>query len=167
MATQSSILAWRVPWTDEPSRLQTVGPQRVGHDLVTVLSCFSHVRLFLNSWTVALQAPLSMDSLGKNTGVGCHFLLQGNNNGPIKISSWRSAVPNGPKSRCGQGSSSWNLQAASVSCLFQLLEAPTSLNLWPLLYPHHQQSSVFSSLDAAPLLFVLFDSDPPGPWRPS
>ena len=28
-------------------------------------------------WTVARQAPLSMDSPGKNTGVGCHFLLQG------------------------------------------------------------------------------------------
>ena len=76
MATQSSILAWRVPWTDEPSRLQTVGLQRVGHDLVTVLRCFSRVRLFLNSWTVALQAPLSMDSLGKNTGVGGLSLLQ-------------------------------------------------------------------------------------------
>ena len=28
-------------------------------------------------WTVALQAPLFMDFLGKNTGVGCHFFLQG------------------------------------------------------------------------------------------
>ena len=28
-------------------------------------------------WTAAHQAPLSMDSPGKNTGVGCHFLLQG------------------------------------------------------------------------------------------
>ena len=28
-------------------------------------------------WTVAFQAPLSVDSPGKNTGVGCHFLLQG------------------------------------------------------------------------------------------
>ena len=28
-------------------------------------------------WTIAQQAPLSMDSPGKNTGVGCHFLLQG------------------------------------------------------------------------------------------
>ena len=27
-------------------------------------------------WTVALQAPLSMDSPGKHTGMGCHFLLQ-------------------------------------------------------------------------------------------
>ena len=28
MATHSSILAWRIPWTEEPSRLQSIGPQR-------------------------------------------------------------------------------------------------------------------------------------------
>ena len=28
----SSILAWRIPWTEEPGRLQSVGSQRVGHD---------------------------------------------------------------------------------------------------------------------------------------
>ena len=32
MATHSSILAWRIPWTEEPGRLQSMGPQRVGHD---------------------------------------------------------------------------------------------------------------------------------------
>ena len=32
MATHSSILAWRIPWTEEPSRLQSMGSQRVGHD---------------------------------------------------------------------------------------------------------------------------------------
>ena len=32
MATHSSILAWRLPWTEEPSRLQSMGSQRVGHD---------------------------------------------------------------------------------------------------------------------------------------
>ena len=32
MATHSSILAWRIPWTEEPSRLQSMGPQRVGDD---------------------------------------------------------------------------------------------------------------------------------------
>ena len=32
MATHSSILAWRVPWTEEPGRLQSMGLQRVGHD---------------------------------------------------------------------------------------------------------------------------------------
>ena len=35
MATHSSILAWRIPWTEEPGRLQSMGSQRVGHDLVT------------------------------------------------------------------------------------------------------------------------------------
>ena len=32
MATHSSILAWRIPWTDEPGGLQSMGSQRVGHD---------------------------------------------------------------------------------------------------------------------------------------
>ena len=32
MATQSSILAWRIPWTEEPGRLQSMGSQRVRHD---------------------------------------------------------------------------------------------------------------------------------------
>ena len=32
MATQSSILAWRIPWTEEPGGLQSMGPQIVGHD---------------------------------------------------------------------------------------------------------------------------------------
>ena len=32
MATHSSILAWRIPWTVEPGWLQSIGSQRVGHD---------------------------------------------------------------------------------------------------------------------------------------
>ena len=32
MATHSSILAWRIPWTEEYGRLQSIGSQRVGHD---------------------------------------------------------------------------------------------------------------------------------------
>ena len=31
MATHFSILAWRIPWTEEPGRLQSMGSQRVGH----------------------------------------------------------------------------------------------------------------------------------------
>ena len=34
-ATHSSILAWRIPWTEEPGRLQSMGLQRVGHDWAT------------------------------------------------------------------------------------------------------------------------------------
>ena len=32
MATHSSILAWRIPWTEEPHGLQSMGSERVGHD---------------------------------------------------------------------------------------------------------------------------------------
>ena len=32
MATHSSILVWRIPWTEEPGGLQSIGSQRVGHD---------------------------------------------------------------------------------------------------------------------------------------
>ena len=35
MATHSSVPAWRIPWTEEPGRLQPMGSQGVGHNLVT------------------------------------------------------------------------------------------------------------------------------------
>ena len=35
MATHSSILAWRIPWAEEPGRLQSMGSQRVRHDRAT------------------------------------------------------------------------------------------------------------------------------------
>ena len=35
MATHSSTLAWKIPWMEEPSRLQSVGSQRVGHNWAT------------------------------------------------------------------------------------------------------------------------------------
>ena len=38
----SSILAWRIPWTEEPSGLQSRGSQRVGHDRVTE-NTYAHV----------------------------------------------------------------------------------------------------------------------------
>ena len=47
MATHSSILAWRIPWTGEPGRLQSMGSQRVGYDSVT------------NTHSIALQCYIS------------------------------------------------------------------------------------------------------------
>ena len=35
MATHFSILVWEIPWTEEPDRLQSMGLQRVGHNLAT------------------------------------------------------------------------------------------------------------------------------------
>ena len=41
MAPYSSTLDWKVPWTEEPGRLQSMGSLRVGHDCVTSLSLFT------------------------------------------------------------------------------------------------------------------------------
>ena len=41
MATHSSTLAWKLPWTEEPGRLQSMGSRRVGHDWATSLSLFT------------------------------------------------------------------------------------------------------------------------------
>ena len=40
METHSSTLAWKIPWMEEPGRLQSMGSQRVGHDWMTSLSIF-------------------------------------------------------------------------------------------------------------------------------
>ena len=34
MGTHSSVFAWRIPWTEEPCRLQSMGSQRIGHDIM-------------------------------------------------------------------------------------------------------------------------------------
>ena len=51
MATHSSIVAWKIPWTDEPDRLQSMGSQRVGHDIVLV----QETQVLLEQPQVALQ----------------------------------------------------------------------------------------------------------------
>ena len=35
MATHSSAIAWKIPWTEEPGRLKSMGSQRVGHDFTS------------------------------------------------------------------------------------------------------------------------------------
>ena len=64
MATPSSILAWRIPRTEEPGRLRSMGSQRVWHGLATKqqasVQSLSHERLFATPWTAARQAFLSI-----------------------------------------------------------------------------------------------------------
>ena len=42
MAIHSSTIAWKIPWTEEPGRLQSMGSQRVGHDCATSLKVEKH-----------------------------------------------------------------------------------------------------------------------------
>ena len=41
MTIHSSIIAWRIPWTEDPGRLQSMGSQRVGHDWGIKHACMS------------------------------------------------------------------------------------------------------------------------------
>ena len=54
MATHSSILAWRIPWSEEPGGLQSMGSQRVGHNWAAEQTHTQEI-----AWTT--QAPLSTD----------------------------------------------------------------------------------------------------------
>ena len=54
MATHSSTLAWRIPWTEEPGRLQSTGLQRVGHDWATSLH-FMFIDTYC--WRKLLRVP--------------------------------------------------------------------------------------------------------------
>ena len=79
MATHSSTLAWKIPWMEEPGRLQSMGSLRVGHDLETAAAAAAKLlqscpTLRLHRWQpTRLCCP--WESPGKNTGVGCHILL--------------------------------------------------------------------------------------------
>ena len=44
LASHSTTLAWEIPWTEEPGRLQSMGSRRVGHSCVTSLFTFMHWR---------------------------------------------------------------------------------------------------------------------------
>ena len=58
IVTHSSILAWRIPWTEEPGRLQSTGSQRVGHDWATSphFKSSGETRC-LNTWVWVISAP--------------------------------------------------------------------------------------------------------------
>ena len=59
MAIHSSILAWRIPWTEKPSRLQSMGPQRIGHDWATSPSPL----LLVSVQRPSLLTPLSFPGI--------------------------------------------------------------------------------------------------------
>ena len=69
MAPHSSTLAWKIPWTEEPGRLQSMGSLGVGHDWATSLSLFTFMH-----WKRKWQPPpvfLPGESQGRGSLVGC------------------------------------------------------------------------------------------------
>ena len=71
MATHSSTLAWKIPWTEEPGRLQSMGSRRVGHNWATSLSLFTFMH-----WGRKWQPTpvfLPGESQGQQGLVGCRL----------------------------------------------------------------------------------------------
>ena len=61
MVTDSSILAWRIPRTEEPGQLQSMGLQRAGHDWVTERA-HTHTHTHTHTWSVLLPRKSENDS---------------------------------------------------------------------------------------------------------
>ena len=92
MAPHSSTLAWKIPWTEEPGRLQPMGSLRVRHDWATSLSLFTFVH-----WRRKWQ-PTPVFLPGKSHG-------------------WRSLVGCSPWGRKDSDMSEWLHFHFSLSCI--------------------------------------------------
>ena len=71
MAPHSSTLAWKIPWMEEPGRLQSMGSLRVGHNWATSLSLFTFMH-WRRKWQ---PTPMFVpgESQGRRSLVGCHL----------------------------------------------------------------------------------------------
>ena len=69
MAPHSSTLAWKIPWTEEPGRLQSTGSLRVGHNWATSLFTFMHWR---RKWQPT-PVFLPRESQGRQGLLGCRL----------------------------------------------------------------------------------------------
>ena len=71
MAPHSSSLAWKIPWTEEPGRLQSMGSLRVRHDRATSLSLFTFMH-WRRKWQPT-PVFLPGESQGRGSLVGCRL----------------------------------------------------------------------------------------------
>ena len=79
MAPHSSTLAWKIPWTEEPGRLQSMGSLGVGHERTTSLSLFTFMHLekemATHSSVLAWRIPGTVEP-GRLPSMGLHRVRQ-------------------------------------------------------------------------------------------
>ena len=71
MAIHSSTLAWKIPWAEEPGRLQSMWSRTVGHDWATSVSLFTFMH-WIRKWQPT-PVFLPEESQGRRSLVGCHL----------------------------------------------------------------------------------------------
>ena len=105
MAPHSSTLAWKIPWMEDPGGLQSLGSLRVGDDWSDLAAAAAWWSMGFPGGTSGKEPACQCrrckkhgfhpwDSPGKNTGVGCHFLLQ-----CVKVKSESEVTPSSPTLR--------------------------------------------------------------------
>ena len=101
IATHSSILAWRIPWTEEPGRPQSIGLQRVGHDWSDLVCTHTLILGFLGGLVVknlpanagATGDTSSIPELGRYPGVrNGHPVWYSCLGNPMDRGAWRATV---------------------------------------------------------------------------
>ena len=95
MAPHSSILAWRIPWMEEPGRLQSTGSQRVWHDWATSLSLSDGKESACNAGDLGL-IPEWGKALEERNGYPLQYSCLEN---PMDREAWRAIVHGAAKSR--------------------------------------------------------------------
>ena len=120
MATHSSTLAWKIPWMEEPGRLQSMGSQRVRHNWATSLSLFQFLFTFCHKNGVICLSEVSNISPGNFDSSLCFIqprILHDDNKQGDDILPWHTPFP------------IWNLsivpwsEVKSLSCV-QLFATP-------------------------------------------
>ena len=86
MAPYSGVLAWKIPWTEEPGRLPSMGLLSVGHDWATSLSLFTFIH-WRRKWQPT-PVFLPGESQGWGSLVGCH--LWGRTESDMTEATWKS-----------------------------------------------------------------------------
>ena len=175
MATQSSILAWKIPWTEEPGRQQSTGSQRVGHNLATrpPPKC---------EWYQGPPAVLTGKAFRKSEEDGVVYWVRVHGHrgpGGVGVQAWSGSrafhrpapgLLSSLISFCSLlGSTRFLAPQCCPSCVCSLLFLPVPL--WPLLLSldavlhHHLWSYAFYSgaLAMYPFLHEIF----PGPLTKS
>ena len=114
MAPHSSTLAWKIPWAEEPGRLQSMGSRRVGHDWVTALSLFTFMH-WRRKWQPT-PVFLPGESQGRGSLVGCCLWgctvedsLEEEMATHSSILAWRISWTEEPGRLQSMGSKEWNM----------------------------------------------------------
>ena len=125
MATHSSILAWKIPWMEEPDRLQSMGSQRVGHDwAISLYRWLVHTVHYvgLSWWLSSKESTCNAGDAGDLGSIpGSGRSPREENGNLLQCSCWENPMDRG----------AWRLT------VHRLAESQTWLSDWAFMHVHY------------------------------